>query len=551
MTTHLRLVVLLVILTLIWLGLMSGQPITALADAIHDDRLFMNLAQHLSDGRWLGPFNNLTLAKGPLYPLWIALAYTTGMPLLLSQHLLVVAAGLVTVWAVRPVVRSAAALALVYGILLFNPVLFSGTRVMRESIYPALVLLACATAIGVWLRRDGGPRALAAWSALAGLALGVVWVTREEGAWLLPTIGLLLGGTVVQIWRRGADRWRRLLLVASAPVLAMAVVGLVAAINLGVYGVFTVTEFTTAEWLAAYGAVTRVEPATRRPYVPLAREDRQRLYQVSPAFAELKRTLEGPSLAAWEGHSCQGVPLACGEVAGGWFMWALRDAVAEAGHYRSAPAALAYYRRLADEVNAACDGSILRCGPRRDSMAPVWHGEDGPRLLESLARATVYLVSFDGLPVAAGPSTGNEAGQQMFRRITRERLAPTWGASPVAIDGRDQRLLTGLEAVHALYRQVTPVLAGLALAGLAVGGIVAGRSQPSALALPILALLIAVASRVMLIALIDATSFAAVTAGYLGPAHGLLLLAGLLGGVALVTAARLAWHAGFCHTGGD
>ncbi|MCC6627676.1 MAG: hypothetical protein IT340_09770 [Chloroflexi bacterium] len=551
MTAHLRLVVLLVILTLIWLGLMSGQPITALADAIHDDRLFMNLAQHLSGGRWLGPFNNLTLAKGPLYPLWVALAYTTGVPLLLSQHLLVVASGLAAVWAVRPAVPSAAALALVYGVLLFNPVLFSGTRVVREAIYPALTLLACAAAIGVWLRRDGTPRALAAWSVLAGLALGVVWVTREEGVWLLPAIGLLLGGTVVQIWRRGVDRWRRLLLVASAPVLAVAVVVLVAAINLGVYGVFAVTEFTTAEWLAAYGAVTRVEPATRRPYVPLAREDRQRLYQVSPAFAELRRTLEGPSLAAWEGHSCQAVPSACGEVAGGWFMWALRDAVAGAGHYRSAPAALAYYRRLADEVNAACDAGSLRCGPRRDSMAPVWHGEGGPRLLESLARATIYLVTFDGLPVAAGPSTGDEAGQQVFRRITRERLAPTQGASPVAIDGRDQLLLAGLVAVRDQYRQVAPALAGLALGGLAVAGVAAGRGRPSALALPILALLVAVASRVALIALIDAAAFAAVTAAYLGPAYGLLLLAGLLGGVALVTAARLAWHAGFCHTGAD
>ena len=29
------------------------------------------------------------------------------------------------------------------------------------------------------------------------------------------------------------------------------------------------------------------------------------------------------------------MPAACGEVAGGWFMWALRDAVAKAGYYQN------------------------------------------------------------------------------------------------------------------------------------------------------------------------------------------------------------------------
>ncbi len=36
-------------------------------------------------------------------------------------------------------------------------------------------------------------------------------------------------------------------------------------------------------------------------------------------------------------------------------MWALRDAVQAAGHYRTAVEARAFYRQLADEVDRACD----------------------------------------------------------------------------------------------------------------------------------------------------------------------------------------------------
>lgn len=62
-------------------------PITVLAHKPHDDGLFMSLGAYLSEGRWLGPFNQYTLMKGPGYAAFLALNNWLGTPISLSHAL--------------------------------------------------------------------------------------------------------------------------------------------------------------------------------------------------------------------------------------------------------------------------------------------------------------------------------------------------------------------------------------------------------------------------------------------------------------------------------
>ncbi len=57
---------------------MQGQALIANPQFSHDDLLFIRLAQNLAQGQWLGPYDNLTLSKGPFYPLWIAVRIQVG-----------------------------------------------------------------------------------------------------------------------------------------------------------------------------------------------------------------------------------------------------------------------------------------------------------------------------------------------------------------------------------------------------------------------------------------------------------------------------------------
>src|SRR6185436_5736482 len=74
---------------------------------------------------------------------------------------------------------------------------------------------------------------------------------------------------------------------------------------------------------------------------------------------------------SWLRASCQHVPRdPCSEILSAHFLWAFRDAVAAAGHYKSAPEAFAFYDRLAAEIDAACDAGRLSCLLPSASLAP-------------------------------------------------------------------------------------------------------------------------------------------------------------------------------------
>ena len=67
-------------------------PVGVLADARFDDAWFFGRAHDLAAGRWLGSYSQVTLMKGPGYPVFLALCYGIGVSAILVQALLNVAA---------------------------------------------------------------------------------------------------------------------------------------------------------------------------------------------------------------------------------------------------------------------------------------------------------------------------------------------------------------------------------------------------------------------------------------------------------------------------
>ena len=226
------------------------------------------------------------------------------------------------------------------------------------------------------------------------------------------------------------------LFVVASPLALLAVVtGTVATINRAVYGLFVTTDVAGADWLAAYGALSRVEHDRWQQYVVVPQHVRERIYRVSPAFTELRPSLEGDMARAWMSHGCKAMPHTCGEVTAGWYMWLLRDAVTAAGYYRSAPMAAAYYRRLAGEVNAACASGALRCRPPRATMVPPWRAEYAPLMVEWLPRATKQVIRFEAVSPHSGAELRHPSTLMPFRVITRDRLAPSATATQLRIIG--------------------------------------------------------------------------------------------------------------------
>lgn len=472
----------------------------------HDDFLFVREADALLHGGWLGPFDRLTLSKGPVFPLFLAGCARLGLSPQIGAELVLlaggrVAAGVLAAFAGRRWIGT-----LAFGLVAADPAPLDliATDLMREPLYAGLLLLVLGLAARTWL--PGGPRPVAA-SAL-GLAFAAFFATRQEGVLLLPALALLAGFRLRALGREPAP-WRTGLVAFGLPVLtAVLPLLLLAAIDARAYGVFRIDDMDAGPFPRAYGAFARIASDARVRYVPAPADARARAYRVSPAARSLAPYLEGEGLAYWSAPGCgeNPIPGCAREIQAGWFMWALREAAVRAGHYRTARDADRFWRRVADEIDAACDRHAIPCGPRRATLRPpLDRASVGPILAETWRAAVAtarlgppHLGSYPSRPFAAA---------DVYREVVR--------GAPPAPEGFEIRAVPPFRGVRrvatAALVAVMPVLsvvlwpaAILATLAAFASDLRARRLRP--LTVLALAVLAALACRIAMLGVLSATA---------------------------------------------
>ena len=530
-----------------------------LADMIYDDELFTRSAGHILDGNWLGPYDMMTLSKGPTYPLFIAGAYRLNVPLKLAEHGLHLLAAATLAWAVWRIFRLRTLAVAAYVVVAFNPAYLgsAASRVTREVIYGSLSLILVAgvlvflTYVPALVRR--GPLRAVPVGLAAGLAIGAVlaayYLCREERSWLAPAL-LVAGLAGAATWGRIGRGWipNSLLAAGALAVAGLVLVGSVQWVetrNQEEYGAAVVTDLVEGEIADAYAQWQRVDVGDARRFVVVTRAQRRAVYDVSPAAAELRRAIEWtPGRGLW-GAGCVLADV-CDDYSGAQFIWALRLAAQATGHMTSADETYEFFGRIASDIENAC-GVEFDCLPAGFAAMPPLDRMPVRAIPASLRDTAWYLATFDvadptrvltGLgPQELSPSggldeqwdtmirplRGVEDNQRAYRVAEREAM-------------KNQELV---RALMALYRWGALVAACLATAGLVVGVATrAGRRHLAAL-LTLGAFFTAVLGRLAVVALVDATAYPAATNGtYVLPGTDFYLAFGVVGTWLLVTVVR-------------
>ena len=442
----------LVALFSIWIR--TGFPIYAITTAAYDDQLFIRAARYLEAGQWLGPYDNLTLAKGMFYPLFIVIAFWTSVPLKIAEHLVYLAVSAMTARLVRRQMGSNQLSLLLFVFLSFNPVFWNIhlARVIREGLYVSLSLAVVVLVVMISFPAPTGKSGCSRSGAWVGCCLGVTsaafWMTREEGIWLLPAVIIIISVALISAlhptWNPPSerilfpDRSARIRAIALPLALGLAVFvmadWLVAEVNYRHYGIFETNEIRSKSFLRAYGAISRIQHDRWHRYVPFPKDARLRAYSVSPAARELTKSYEGPTGDTWLQITCSWVNTKpCVEVQAGWEMWELRNAVADAGHYRSAPEAMKFYDELADQINSACDHGTIACLPRRDSMLPPFRWEYLAETLVAAKSVADVTFTMGKGKVGSASSIGSPEGIASFSDIVGGVYVPKSGT--IAVQG--------------------------------------------------------------------------------------------------------------------
>lgn len=527
------------------LWLRMAFPISALGHSVYDDLLFARLASYIHAAHWLGPYDELTMAKGAAFSVFLALNEASRLPLALSQHLLYLAASLYFAFTMGAVFRSRSAVIVFFALLAVNPLFWNpdiGGRVVRENFYVSLSLLLVAQSVQAFVL-ERAPTPTGDWRAKRTLLLalgattGIYWLTREEGVWLLPSILVAAVFGLFRLARSGRGDWRVIWKVIAGFVLVPSaacglLVGAVNTANYVKYGVFRNNDFRSSDFQAAYGTLARISHAQWRPYVVFPRDAREHAYGASPAARVLRPHLEGVVGERWRKAGCEQTNTdPCPEILSGWFMWALRDAVAAAGYYRSASNAKGYYEDLAREINAACDDGSIPCGRRSDSLVPPWRPEYLQRWMASARAVFGTLFTLGDTMVRVKPSVGDPRSLALFSRVTNEALA----SRQLCPD--DPRRAAGATACipDRLRLEIAQSLARFQSRASAFALPLALGAWPLCIAVSIIrrrwhlghvvaaALVAAVASRVALLSFLEATSIPSNNMLYLSPVTPLAL----------------------------
>ena len=451
------------------LWLTRGAGLNAIGATPQDDRLYLELAHHLIHGSWLGQYNELTLAHGPFYPLFIATVFGIGLPLMLAQQAFYAIACAWFTCALRPAIASAGARCAIYLLLLWNPMTFDAAtmgRVLRQHVYTPLGLMIVASFSALYLRRDLPARKQAAWAALLGLAGGAFYLTREDGLWFAPAALLLAAAALHGAWKISRATLQRTAgLLGFAAVVAALPILLVCVENKRNYGWFGTSELRSSSFATAYATMQRVRVGPDLPDVPVTRAARDAMAQASPRFAELEKQFEAVNEPGWAGSTelLTRRPVAADETGGGVMPGVLRRAVARAGYHRDAGQAHYYYKHLARELDQAIDAGRLTVGPR--GIEPT-----GSTLGSALTFAN-FVIHFSRFSARPPLSTGTPDELNLFRDMTGERLSPPAGELDVVGAAEYLQNVAKVDRTQAIGKALRPLLLALIILALVVGAV--------------------------------------------------------------------------------
>ncbi len=515
-------------ITLLKLWLVGSQSITALGYLAHDDYWYVCHAVSILKGQWMGGYDDMTLIKGPFYPIWISLCFLLSIPLSFAQHLLYTLSCFIFIIAIRPLVQKYSSILIIYSILLFNPMSFATdpvTRVIRDSICPDMVILITACSIGMFFSIGENLKKMIVWSAGLGLSFSAFWLTREDGHWMLPWLFIFIIISIYLIWKKQiTDRIKRIL-ICLAPVFILFIsIFSISLINWVYYKNFAVTDFLSLPFQEAYGSLIRVKPAEFIPQDPVSRETMERIYAVSPAFRELKSYLDVDSkrgwlsgIRVWE-KNAKGVWLMeYPEIKDGeyylWISWAFRDAVAQAGYYSSAEKEVSYYRRLAAEVNSACNTGLLESvSGKRVGFIPPWRNVYFKPLIRTFINSVDFVINFRNFYATPLQSAGSEESLTRIEKVTESKISPAGNNNLNILDSNKIKILTFIGKIYQIFTPIISLISILLFIILFIKSII--KRMDFVWCLITFSLLIAVFSRLWLLTMVSVVSGNAIITVY-------------------------------------
>lgn len=392
----------------------GGIPLYVRAHQTYDDYLMVSHALNLLNGDWLGLYNSLTLTKGIFFPVFLAVSYFLNINFQTAQILFHAGACISFVYIMNNFIRNKAFCAIGFFFLFFDPVTMSTNTflmVYRCNILPAEVLYLLAFFMGIHLKIGTQRKEALFFSICAGMALSMIWNTREDTIWVLPMLFFL----IICSLAFNKEHKKRCCLYFLIPfIITMSINQAICFANYIYYGTYNRTELSGGNFPGMMKAIYAIQPDEWVEKVSVPRGTIDKLYQESKAFSELRPYIEAnySVVDAADTHLD-------GHIRDGWFFWFLRDAIHQ--KCKTAAEAGAYYEKIAQEINLAFSKGTLEKRKTMSMpsalMSPYRTGYLR-ETLKAMYEGIKYMVKYQDAQLELRDSVGNKSAIKDFEMLT-------------------------------------------------------------------------------------------------------------------------------------
>lgn len=415
-------------------------PIYIIPNNVYDDQLMVFLADDFLRLNWLGEYNCNTLVKGMAFPALLACIKGLGLSYISTMSMIYSLSCLFFTVVVKDLFKRKYVPYVMFTVLLFNPVSMASwtlQRVYRNGITMAQVLVIFACFFAIYIRRNKPAKKLAGWAVLAGFTISMMWNTREDGIWIMPFIIVvtlvLLGWTIWSVYHNlsiglSVGKLKKFKYVFNKACVSKLIViilplfifwggnQVISAINYAVYGIYTTNEVNDSNFTDVMKSIYAVKPNEEILYVSVTREKLDRIYEVSPTLNSIHDYMEA-SMNAWAHNDRHGED---NQVEDGWFFWALRGAVSDAGYYSDAKTANAFYKAVSEEIEKALDeGKLERQATMPSALMSPWREGYTEQLLDAAADITELTTGFTDVETRQNISKDNGSGEiHIYENLT-------------------------------------------------------------------------------------------------------------------------------------
>ena len=299
---------------------------------------------------WGATYSWTAFVRPCAYPLFIAMVHFLGIPLRIGIELLQLVGYAALIAALRKAAIPRWLCLVLFAVMILHPAsLRFNNHSMSDSFYTAILPLALGGSVLTLFTKKF---VHAVWT---GAAYAVLWNTREE-SFLIPLI--LVVFLALALWqRRDAPTrtghvlfWLKRMGAAAATLFVL--ITTVYSANYAAFHSFAKSDLSSPAFEKTFKALLRIKSSYSLRYIAVNVEALRMGFEVSPAFAQLKPHFEGPAGRDWTNPCFETLGI---REYGPWFMWALRNMTAEAGYYKDPVSTNGFYRKVARQINQACD----------------------------------------------------------------------------------------------------------------------------------------------------------------------------------------------------